>query len=157
MKVFLSLMLCAVALLLPSAVRSDEVSHHATAESLLTMMDMDKVMSQSVDQMLQMQVKQNPAIAPFEQQMKAFLNKYMSWASMKEDMVKLYQAEFTEPELKELIAFYQTPVGKKTIQKMPQLLSKGAEIGQTRIQEHLPELQAAIAASAAQSPGVKAP
>jgi hypothetical protein len=157
MKLFLSLLLGTVAALFTSTVRADEASHHAAAESLLTMMDMDKVMSQSVDQMVQMQVKQNPAIAPFEQQMKAFLNKYMSWASMKEDMVKLYEAEFTEPELKQLITFYQTPVGKKTIQKMPQLLTKGAEIGQTRIQEHLPELQAAIAASASQSPGVKAP
>jgi hypothetical protein len=159
MKLFLSLLLGALACLLPSLVRADEASHHAAAESLLTMMDMDKVMSQSVDQMLEIQVKQNPSIAPFQQQMKTFLNKYMSWASMKEDMVKLYEGEFTEPELKELVAFYQTPVGKKTIQKMPQLLSKGAEIGQKRIQEHLPELQAAIAASAAgsQAPAKKTP
>lgn len=157
MKPALSLLIGATVCILSSPARADEVSHHAAAESLLTMMDMEKVMSQSIDQVLQIQVRQNPAIAPFQQQMKAFLTKYMSWASMKQDMVKLYESEFTEAELKELIAFYQTPVGKKTIQKMPQLLSKGAEIGQTRIQEHLPELQAAMAASATQSPGVKSP
>jgi hypothetical protein len=150
MKLSLSLILGAAFIILPGFAHADDASHHAAAESLLTMMGMDKVMSQSIDQMLQVQVKQNPAIAPFEQQMKAFLTKYMSWASMKEDMVRLYEGEFTEAELRELIAFYQTPVGKKTIQKMPQLLSKGAEIGQSRIQEHLPELQAAISAS--QSP-----
>ena len=110
------------------------------------MMDMEKMLSQSVDQMLQMQVQQNPALAPFQAEMKAFLGKYMSWASMKDDMVKLYAAEFTEPELKELVTFYQTPVGKKSIQKMPVLMSKGAEIGQKRVQEHLPELQSAIQA-----------
>ena len=158
MKLSLLLLFGAIALLPCGPVRADDASHRAAAESLLNMMDMDNVMSQSVDQMLQMQVKQNPAIVPFQQQMKIFLSKYMSWASMKEDMVKLYQAEFTESELKELVAFYQTPVGKKTIQKMPQLLSKGAEIGQKRIQEHLPELQAAIAASAtSQSPAKKTP
>ncbi len=45
--------------------------------------------------------------------MKALFAKYMNWASLKDDMVKIYMAEFTAPELKELTAFYQTPVGKK--------------------------------------------
>ena len=31
---------------------------------------------------------------------------------------------------------------------MPALMAKGAEIGQKRVQDHLPELQAAIAADA---------
>ena len=112
-------------------------------------MEMDKMMAQSVDQMLQMQMKQNPAVAPYERQMREFLNKYMSWASMKDDMVGIYVSEFTEQELKELIAFYQTPVGKKTVAKMPLLMVKGAELSQKRMQDHMPELQAAIAASQA--------
>ena len=83
-----------------------------------------------------------------EADFKSFLSKYMSWASMKDDMVKIYVGEFTEPELKELAAFYQTPLGRKTVQKMPALLAKGAEMGQKRVQEHLPELQAAIQSQA---------
>jgi len=60
-------------------------------------------------------------------------------------MAKIYMAEFSESELNELTKFYQTPLGKKTIQKMPALMAKGAEIGQKRVQKHLPELQAALA------------
>ena len=78
--------------------------------------------------------------------MKAFLSKYMSWASLKDDVAKLYTTEFSESELNELNKFYQTPLGRKTVQKMPALMAKGAEIGQKRMQEHLPELQAAITA-----------
>ena len=104
--------------------------------------------------MLAMQVQQNPALAPHQAQMKAFLSKYMSWASLKDDMAKLYMAEFSESELNELTKFYQTPVGKKTIQKMPALMAKGAEIGQKRVQEHLPELQAALAADDAEKGAV---
>ena len=84
--------------------------------------------------------------------MKAFLNKYMGWASLKDDMAKLYMANFSESELNELNKFYQTPLGKKTVQKMPTLMTKGAEIGQKRVQEHLPELQAAIAAGEKKAP-----
>jgi uncharacterized protein len=147
MKCLISLAVVVVALSSP-VVRADDVSHRAAAESLLNLMDMQQIMTQSIDSMLDAQVKQNPMIAPYQQIMKTFFTKYMSWDSMKADMVKLYAAEFTEPELKELAAFYQTPIGKKTIQKMPLLLAKGAELGQRRVQEHLPELQAAIAAQA---------
>ena len=108
-------------------------------------MEMDNLINQSVDQTLAMQIQQNPTIAPYQAQMKTFLNKYMSWASLKDDMAKIYMAEFTENELNELNKFYQTPLGKKTVQKMPGMMAKGAEIGQKRVQEHLPELQAAIA------------
>ena len=137
----------------------DEASHRKATEALLELMDMESLLTQSVDQMLQVQVQQNPSIAPYQQQdMKAFFAKYMSWASLKDDMVTIYMAEFTELELKALTAFYQTPVGKKTLQRMPALIAKGAEMGQRRVQEHLPELQAAIAAKAGSAaPANKAP
>jgi hypothetical protein len=130
------------------AVRASDATHRAAAEALLNLMDMDNLLNQSIDQMLDMQVKQNPQIGQFRTQMKAFLSKYMSWASMKDDMIKIYTDEFTEQELKDLLAFYQTPLGKKTIQKMPKLMAKGAELGQARVQQHLPELQQAIQAEA---------
>ena len=47
-------------------------------------------------------------------------------------------------ELKELTAFYETPTGKKTIEKMPQLMAQGAQIGAARVQENMAELQAMI-------------
>jgi len=153
MKIFLSLLLAAGVLISAPSALADEASHRAATEQLLSLMDMEKVMQQSVDQMLAIQVKQNPAMGQFEGQMRAFLNKYMSWASVKEDMVKIYMTEFTEPEIKELIAFYQTPVGKKTVQKLPSLLQKSAELSQQRMQQHLPELQQAIQSAAASSAG----
>ena len=147
MKTLVPLLFVVIALL-PPAVRADEASHRKAAEAFISALDMESLLNQSVNQMLDMQVKQNPAIAPFQQDMKAFFAKYMSWQSMKEEMVKIYMGEFTENELNELNKFYQTPVGKKSIQRMPALLAKGAELGQKRVQEHLPELQAAIAAKA---------
>ena len=116
MKSFLCTLMIVVVFGQMEAVRADNASHRAAAESLLTLMDMDNLLNQSIDQMLDMQVKQNPAIGQFKAQMKTFLSKYMSWASMKDDMIKIYMDEFTEQELKELLAFYQTPLGKKTVQ-----------------------------------------
>jgi hypothetical protein len=123
-------------------------THYKAAEQMLTLMDMPTVLKQSVDQMVAQQVAQNPSIAPYEGEMKAFLAKYMSWDSLKADMIKIYMDEFTESELGELNKFYQTPVGKKTVEKMPTLMSKGAQLGGERVQKNMPELQAAIAAKA---------
>ena len=133
-----------IALVSPFTAHADQVSHRAAAEALLNGMEMDKVMSQTIDQMLKVQIQQNPTIGPYEPQMRAFFAKYMSWASMKDDLIGIYTGEFSEEELKQLIAFYQTPVGKKAVQRMPVLAAKGAELGQKRVQDHLPELQAAI-------------
>ena len=153
MKPFvLSLLIGAIAFFQPATTRADEASHRKAAESLFGLMEMETLVSQSVDEMLAMQVQQNPALAPFQAQMKAFLNKYMSWASMKDDMTKIYTAEFSESELKELGKFYETPLGKKAVRKMPALMAKGAEIGQKRVQDHLPELQEALAADQKKTP-----
>jgi uncharacterized protein len=147
MKLLLPILLT-ISLLQPLTARADPASHLKAAESLLGLMGMESLVAQSVDQMLAMQVQQNPSLAPFQAQMKTFLGKYMSWASLRDDMAKIYVAEFSEAELNELNKFYQTPLGKKTVQKMPSLMAKGAEMGQKRVQEHLPELQAAIQAEA---------
>ncbi len=143
-----ALALCLV-LLLPAVARADEASHRKAAETLLNVMGIESMLNQSVDQMVAAQTQQNPQIAQFQPQLKTFLSKYISWASMKDDMAKLYMEQFTEADLTELVKFYQTPLGKKTVEKMPTIMAKSAEMGQKRVQEHLPELQAAIQAEAA--------
>jgi len=149
---YLSILIGLIAFSQPATIRADEASHRKAVEGLFGLMEMDALLSQSVDKMLEMQVQQNPALVPYQAKMKAFLNKYMSWASLKDDMTKLYMAEFTEAEINELTKFYQTPLGKKTVKKMPLLMTKGAEIGQKRVQEHLPELQAELTAGEKKTP-----
>ncbi len=123
-------------------------SHYKAAEKMLTLMDMETVLRRSIDEMLKAQIAQNPGIAPFETVMRQFLMKHMSWDSLKADTIQIYMTEFTEKELDELNRFYATEVGKKMVEKMPTLMGKGAELGARRVQEHMPELQAAIAEEA---------
>lgn len=135
--------------LMPLARAADEKaassSHSKAAEETLTLLDTPNLIKQAVDQMVKLQVQQNPAIAPYETLMRDFLSKYMNWESLKPDLIKIYTEEFTEAELGELNKFYQTPIGKKTVQKLPGLMNKGSQIGAQRVQEHMPELQAAVA------------
>jgi uncharacterized protein len=65
--------------------------------------------------------------------------------------VDLYSKNFTNDEIKELIQFYESPVGRKTIQTLPavtqEAMTRGAELGQIatkraleRMAQEFPEL-----------------
>jgi len=116
------------------------------AEELVQLMQFDKTMSAGIDRMLEMQIGQNAQLKNIEPELRAFLTKYMSAAVLKDDIVALYAREFSESELKDLVKFYRSPTGQKFINKQPLLMQQGMEIGQKRVQEHLPELRETIEA-----------
>ena len=43
---------------------------------------------------------------------------------------QVYAKHFTAAELEEILAFYRTPIGKKTIEKLPIITQQSAQIGQ---------------------------
>lgn len=129
----------------PAAVTLTASQRKAT-EELLAAMQAEQNMASGIDQMLKMQLAQNPQLSAVEPEMRAFFAKYMSWPSLKEDMIQLYVREFTEKEMRSMTTFYRSPAGQKFIVKQPELVRAGAELGQRRVQEHLPELRATLEA-----------
>ncbi|UOR05825.1 DUF2059 domain-containing protein [Hymenobacter aerilatus] len=128
----------------PVAAEPIPAAQRQAAETLFGTMQMDKNMTTMMEQMLDMQVKQNPQLQTVEPEMRAFFNKYMSWTALREDMVQVYAREFTASELQDLNRFYQTPTGQKYISKQTSLMQEGMLIAQRRVQEHMPELQQTI-------------
>ncbi len=129
-----------------AAITAADKASEGAAEKLLDSMNMEYTLAQSIEQMLNMQLQQNPAMAPYKGVMSQFLKKHMSYDSLKSDMVKLYAEAFSATELNEITAFYKTDVGKKTIKKMPSLMAAGGQIGAQKVQANMPELQAMIQA-----------
>ena len=123
-----------------------DVASEKEAEKLLDMVGTQAVMEQSMSKMLDIQLQQNPALAPYKGVMMEFLNDNMSYESLKPELIKMYSEEFTSSELREINAFYLTDVGKKSIEKMPKLMMQGGQLGATRVQENINDLQAMIQA-----------
>jgi hypothetical protein len=119
----------------------DKSKQYKAAEELLLTMNMKQVIDQSLEQMLALQLKNNPSLQPAEATLKQFFNKYMSWEALREDYIKIYMEEFTEKELKEMMSFFKTDTGKKMASKQTILMMKGAQLGQSKVQEHMSELQ----------------
>ena len=52
----------------------------------------------------------------------------------------LYDARFTEAELREIVAFYRSPAGRKTLAEMPVLMQQGLESAIARVEPRVTAL-----------------
>ncbi|NIR12975.1 MAG: DUF2059 domain-containing protein [Desulfobacterales bacterium] len=140
MRKVMALVLAAFIVFAAGAVRAEKDSHYQATVELLELFHMEKLLSETLEQMLDVQIQQDPSLKPFEGVMKDFLAKYMSWEALKDDYIRIYMEEFTEAELRDMIEFYKTSTGQKAIEKTPVLAAKGSQLGQQRVQENIDEL-----------------
>ena len=130
-------------------------SRRQAAKELTTLMGMPRLLDSSIDTMLNAQLSANPKLEPFRGVMRDFFARYMSWASLENDFVTLYAETFSEQELRDMIAFYTTPTGQKALKALPELMQKGAALGQAHVQEHVGELEQLVTKRAAELQGDK--
>ncbi len=52
----------------------------------------------------------------------------MSWEKYEPDMLSIYRESFTQAEVNELIAFYQSAVGRNFASKSPQIAQKSMAV-----------------------------
>ena len=139
----------AVALVCASGqVFADTASHNASAEAFLTLAHADKLgtpVYMQVQQMFAQRFEQTKAPAAkqsvldsYQAKANAALDQAIGWPKLKPDMVKLYTSNFSESELKDLVAFYQSPLGKKVLEKMPQLTQQSAQMTQAKLESAVP-------------------
>lgn len=121
-------------------------SHERAASELIDVLRLEQMTAASITTMTDAMLGQNPMLAPLRDVFIGFFTEFMRWEELRPAYVRLYRESYTESELRELIAFYRTPIGQKTVELMPRLMQQGAEIGQKQLQPHLPELQRRIEA-----------
>ena len=69
---------------------------------LFEAMDTKYNFDKTIVKMIDVQIQQQPQIKIFRKTMLKFMNKYMGWESLKEDMARIYTSKFTLQELIEL-------------------------------------------------------
>jgi uncharacterized protein len=121
-------------------------SQKAAAMELFVAMRLPATVSDTAAAMIESEVSRNPGLTPFKDVMLQWLTKYMTWDAMAPELTKLYVATYSEGELKELTAFYRSPVGQKALTKMPELMQETAMIGAKLGQPHSEELKQAMTA-----------
>jgi uncharacterized protein len=124
----------------PSGNTDPQAATKKAVEDLFKSIDYANTYQQTLSRLIEVQIQQQPRLEPYREIMTSFLNKYMSWSVIKDEIIALYSDTFTTAEIKELTAFYSTPLGKKALKTMPELTAKGAALGQRRVMAHEQEL-----------------
>jgi len=84
---------------------------------------------------------QDAEVAPYKDVLREWYRKVLADSDLETEMAKIYMDTFSEKELREIAAFYKTPVGRKVIATMPELMKKSAEIGMRQAEAHAAELR----------------
>nr|WP_298165967.1 DUF2059 domain-containing protein [uncultured Pseudomonas sp.] len=140
----------AVLLACSTQVLADASSHAADAERFLQLARADKLavpVYAQVQQMFAQRFAESQApkskqalLERYQAKANVALDNAVGWDKIKPDMVKLYTSNFNEQELKDLIAFYESPLGQKVLLKMPALTAQSAQLTQSKLEKAVPEV-----------------
>lgn len=129
-------------------VLADTASHNASAEAFLKLAHADKLgtpVYMQVQQMFAQRFEQTKApdskkavLDSYQAKANAALDQAIGWNKLKPDMVKLYTSTFSESELKDLVKFYESPLGKKVLEKMPMVTQQSAQLTQQKLESAVP-------------------
>jgi hypothetical protein len=151
-------LIAATALLIPIATHAQDSTARRTptpgaiaaAEQLLGLMNTERVMRAAITATFDAQVKAQPLMAPFMDVMRDWADRTITMKEMGPQLARVYAEFFSEADLRQMIAFYQSPVGRRLAAALPDLTRRGSEIGAAVAEAHSAELEAAIAKRAAE-------
>lgn len=146
---FTGFLVCTLILASPGVLSAGVDSHRQAVARLFELTHIQRLIEESVDGVLALQITQNPALAEHREALRAFLQKYIGWQAMKDDLTAMYLQAFMEEELEQMNAFYSSTTGQKVLQRLPDLVRQRNQLAMQRLQQHIGELQQAIGAGAA--------
>jgi len=143
-------MLVIAALVAPLCRADDSLN---LAEKLLDLSGTASFMQQTFETGLkpsldQMKAKGAPddLVEAIHAEARGFFQENFNWETMKPKLAKIYADNYTEAELRDIIGFYQTPTGQKTIAKMPVLTQQSLVMSMSGVQANMPEFQRRVGA-----------
>jgi len=151
MKRFSAVIFLAAMGLLIKPVLADDTSERALASKLIDLTGgkdnmkaaFDAVINNVIDNMQQHGMPQAGV-----DELKAAVDKWyganIHFEDVRPKMVDAYLKDFTEADLKTILAFYESPVGQKAIKTMPDVLRTGAMAEQDYTKEKIPSLNAEL-------------
>ena len=128
-------------------ITSDTDSHRHAVERLFELTRMQEKIEASVNNVVTMQLNQDPALREHEALFRDYMERHIGWSGLKEPLIDMYMQTFTLEELNEMNAFYGSPTGKKMVAKLPELIKRRDQFAMQRMQDNIGELQKEIEAA----------
>jgi len=122
-------------------------SHRAAVQRLLEVTRARELSARTSDAIIDSQLQQMPQLAPYASVLRDFYHEQTSWSVVEPELTQLYSEVFTEPEIRELTAFYQTSLGQKMLTKLPMVMTRSNQLTSARLQAAMPKLMARLQAA----------
>ena len=132
-KFFCISILVLAALALPAA--EPTTAHRAAAVEFMKKSGTPELLERQCKLMVEKQVQAQPELAGVRDKLLDFYRGAFGFEALKDDLAAVYAREFTEEELRELIRFYGTPLGKKYVSVNEKLIPELAEIFERKVRE----------------------
>jgi uncharacterized protein len=125
-----------------AAQQSISPSHESAAAELVALLQLEQQTAAGMSMMTgQAGMMGDNPLADVVQE---FVREKLPWSRLQPEYVRLYAQTFSEPELRELAAFYRTPIGRRVVETTPHLAAGAMEISQRLMMPHMGELQRRI-------------
>jgi hypothetical protein len=132
-----------------------EDSKEKAVEKLMKAMKVQEGIDRALDDLVSLQLKNFKNRPKLIADIKAFYTKNIGWEAQKTDIISVYKNLFTEKEINDLIAFYETPTGKKMAELEPDIEKRMMDLTRERMKKCMPELQKIIIEALQKTPGQK--
>jgi hypothetical protein len=111
------------------AVQSDETATVSKSDDIQKLMELMDAKAMGLQVMQTMMDSFNAVGSPVADD---FLKDFMSevnFGELVELTIPIYEKHFTHDDIKQMIAFYQSPIGKKLLKKQPAILKESMAVG----------------------------
>ncbi len=140
------------------AADDDLAPRRAQAELLLRAMHTEQVLTNATTRVYQMvdnfgqnesaqpglPAEQKAAVQKAQEEAHATISQQLSWDALKGDFIQAYAEAFTEDELQGLVAFYNSPLGQKLVEKQPAVTEKMGKLTQKKMMAVMPAIMQKI-------------
>lgn len=117
------------------------LEHKMLAWTLLEAEGAPRMMDLTIKSTLDTQMKESPELLPFRKAFETYLRNTLSYEAQKEDLAVIYLSVYTPDEIRELIRFYQTPIGRKKAAAGAKIAVAAAALTQKKLKENMPQFQ----------------
>lgn len=146
--------LTASCLLLAAFTSQAEPAKRETIEQLLRVTDAANMLDiayQQIDAMNLEAVKQSgvdinsdPLLRKHLKQINELVRQELSWQQLEEPFIALYGTVFSEDELQDILAFYQSQSGQKMLKRQPELIQQLMVMMQQKAAALQPKIEALV-------------
>jgi uncharacterized protein len=136
---------------------ADEASRRAKAQEMLTLLHLDRVMDQLMNNMMEqvsttsrqmfganIKPEDQAKIDEFQKQVFQLIQSQLGWKALEPEYVTIYANNFTDEQLDAILAFYKSPTGIALVEKLPTLTAQGMQLAQSKMLLLQPQMKQMI-------------